>query len=132
MQYWTHNICFHFSASVQESLEKHFDAKSIPIKPSNTFVDRIAVSTTLPLNDTVALSFSLGVGWYGNPELYDPTDTCRPTRYRHTCPTISSFFTIIYTDLKCPIHSFEFPYICMTYTIPQSRFNTQTSMRTCQ
>ena len=25
-------------------------------------------------------------------------------------PTISSFFTVIYTALKSPIHSFEFPY----------------------
>ena len=43
-------------------------------------------------------------------------------------PTISSFFTVnIYTALKSPIHSFEFP-----YDIARSRFNTQTSTRICR
>ena len=37
-------------------------------------------------------------------------DRLLATPYQHTCPTISSFFTVIYTAFKCPIHSFEFPY----------------------
>ena len=69
---------------------------------------------------TQTMTMMAGTVASGNPELYDPTDTCRPTVGRLSAdtlptPTISSFFTVnIYTALKSPIHSFEFPYICMT------------------
>ena len=44
---------------------------------------------------------TFSIEFYGNPELYDPTDTCRPTVGRLSAdtlptPTISSFFTVIY------------------------------------
>ena len=40
----------------------------------------------------------------------------------------NKFFTW-WTTLKCPIHLFEFPYICMSYTIAWRRFGTH--MSTC-
>ena len=60
----------------------------------------------------VAIQQHVPIQILGNPELYDPTDTCRPTSWptSRPTPTISSFFTVIYTALKSPIHSFEFPY----------------------
>ena len=68
-------------------------------------------------------------------------DRLLATPYRHTCPTISSFFTVIYTaNLLIELVKNQFahrrlygfvPFIRlnfrMTYTIAWSRFNTQTS-----
>ena len=53
----------------------------------------------------------------GNPELYDPTSA-------DTLPT-----DVIYTALEVPFIHLNFR---MTYTIARSRFNTQTSTRTCR
>ena len=54
----------------------------------------------------------------GNPELYDPTDTCRPT----SRPTVGRL-----SADTLPTHRYLYGFIHA-----RSRFNTQTSTRTCR